>query len=66
VGKKMFESMESVDYGCRTPDRREEVCQVSGDQFERFLLKVRCGALFSGNLGPASGSMKRMELATAR
>jgi hypothetical protein len=57
----MFESMERVHYGCRMPGVREEVCRVNGDQFERFLLKVLCGALFSGNLGPASGSMKRME-----
>ncbi len=61
AGKKMFEAMESVHYGCRTPDAREKVCRVNGDQFERFLLKVLCGTLFSGNLGPASGSMQRME-----
>ena len=58
AGKKMFESMESVHYGCRTPNKREKRCPVNGDQFERFLLKVLCGGLFSGNLRPPSGSMK--------
>lgn len=61
AGNRMFESMESVHYGCRTPEAPKKVCWVNGDLLERFLLKALCGALFSGNLGPASGSMKKKD-----
>ena len=42
----MFESMESVHYGCGTPEARKTVCRVDGDLLERFLLKVLCGTSF--------------------
>jgi hypothetical protein len=58
AGKKMFEAMESVHYGCRAPQAREKVWRVDGDLLERFLLKVLCGGLFSGNLGTATASLK--------
>jgi hypothetical protein len=58
AGKKMFEAMEDIHYGCKTPNKREKVGRIDGDQLERFLLKVICGTLFSGNLGLADGSMK--------
>jgi hypothetical protein len=57
-GKAMFDAMETVHYECETPDASTDVISVDGDLFERFLLKVMCGGLFSGNLRHSSFSMK--------
>ena len=56
LGKKMFEAMESVHEG--SPQYRENVRRIDGDLLERFLLKIICGTMFSGNMGPLSGSLK--------
>jgi len=64
AGKQMFEAMEDIHYGCDTPNAREKVARIDGNQLERFLLKVICGALYSGNLGPGDGSLKGKDIRT--
>jgi hypothetical protein len=54
----MFDAMEAVHYGCRTPGAPTQILRVDGDLFERFLLKVMCGGLFGGNLKHTAVTMK--------
>jgi hypothetical protein len=50
VGARMFAAMEAFIGGTEEALAPEETIRIDGDAFERWLLKLFCGGLFSGNI----------------
>jgi hypothetical protein len=67
TGAKMFAAMETFTGSAGQPSTPAETIRIDGDTFERWLLKLFCGGLFSGNIripefGPRVGKPPPTEL----
>lgn len=58
AGNQLFTAMTRMDATAGKIGKKLETSIVNGDDLERWMLKILCGGLFSGNIPVPKGTMK--------